>query len=305
MEKLSFYDGYIYNRNKKVAVKLYDRTVYMGYFSYITKQNDTFEIWVMNSEKCTVMLNGSTYNIVKGDLLVFSQNDPCDITFIDSTSVFTVLKIHCENFLDTLPKSALFCELMFLNQKNSAFDYHLPLSHPCSNLIKASIDNAKKLFAAKEFGYEFAVLSQITNIFLSLARFSNYSAVAAKQITKKKSPSIDINFKKSLEYIDSHLKEELTLEKISSVAGLTPNYFSNIFRQQTGMKLWDYVSEKRVALAAKLLIENPNDSVITIALKCGYNNCPNFNRSFKKYTGMTPKKYKTSVTRQESFNEKQ
>ena len=70
------------------------------------------------------------------------------------------------------------------------------------------------------------------------------------------------------------------------------NYFSNIFRQQTGMKLWDYVSEKRVALAAKLLIENPNDSVITIALKCGYNNCPNFNRSFKKYTGMTPMSYR-------------
>ena len=305
MGKLKFYDGYIYNQNKQVAIKLYDRTVYMGYFSYITKQDDTFEIWIMNSEKCTLMLNGATYNICKGDILVFAQNDPCDITFIDSTSVFTVLKVYCDNFLNTVPKSALFNELMLLTQKNSSFGYYLPFSHPCTNLIHSYISNAKEFFAAKEFGYEFAVHTQIINIFVSFARFSNYSTVSTKQLSKKKSANSDITLTKALEYIETHLNEELTLEKISEIAGLTPNYFSNIFRKLTGMKLWDYVSEKRVALATKLLSENPNDSVITIALKCGYNNCPNFNRAFKKYTGMTPKKYKSSVIRQESFNEKQ
>ena len=305
MGKLKFYDGYIYNQNKQVAVKLYDRTVYMGYFSYITKQYDTFEIWIMDSEKCTIMLNGTTYNICKGDILVFAKDDPCDITFIDSTSVFTVLKVYCDNFLNTVPKSALFNELMLLTQKNSSFDYYLPLSHPCANLIHSCISNAKKLFTEKEFGYEFAVHTQIINIFIAFARFSNYSAVSTKQLSKKKSANSDITLTKALEYIETHLNEELTLEKISEIAGLTPNYFSNIFRKLTGMKLWDYVSEKRVALATKLLSENPNDSVITIALKCGYNNCPNFNRAFKKYTGMTPKKYKSSVIRQESFNEKQ
>ena len=63
MSQLVFYDGYIYNRQKQVAVKLYDRTVYMGYFSYINKPTDCFELWIMNSEKCTLMLNNSTYYI--------------------------------------------------------------------------------------------------------------------------------------------------------------------------------------------------------------------------------------------------
>jgi AraC-like DNA-binding protein len=194
---------------------------------------------------------------------------------------------------------------MFLTHKNIAFDYYLPLSHPCANLIQSCVENAKKIFTAKEFGYEFAVHTQVINIFISLTRFSNYSDLSAKQLLKKKSANTDITFNKALEYIETHLNEELTLEKISAVAGLSPNYFSNIFRKQTGLKLWDFISEKRVTLATKLLSENPNVSVITIALKCGYNNCPNFNRAFKKYTGMTPKKYKSSVIRQESFNEKQ
>ena len=59
--------------------------------------------------------------------------------------------------------------------------------------------------------------------------------------------------------------------------------------------------EKRIRLATQMLVENPTDSVISVALKCGFNNCPNFNRAFKKYTGQTPKKYKTSILRQEEI----
>jgi AraC-like DNA-binding protein len=160
------------------------------------------------------------------------------------------------------------------------------------------------MFSNKEFGYEFAVLQQITNLFIALAKFTNYCGASSKPFHAKKSAKPDIALKNALEYIESHLSEELTLEKISEVAGLTPNYFSNIFRKQTGVKLWDYISEKRIALATKLLTESPNESIISVALKCGYNNCPNFNRAFKRFTGQTPKKYKTTVIRQESFNEK-
>lgn len=304
MNQVSFYDGYIYTHTKDIAVKLYDRTVYMGYFSYISKSPDSFEIWRMNSEKCTLMLNGSTYNICKGDMLIFSQNDLCEIDFIDCTSVFTVLKINCEAFLQIIPKSALFDELSVLSQRNAAFDPFIQNSHPSADLISACIDNSKNYFANKEFGYEFAVLQQITNIFITLARFTNYCSVSGKPLNARKSAKPDVALKKALEYIETHLSDELTLERISDAAGLTPNYFSNIFRKQTGVKLWDYVSEKRIALATKLLTESPDESIISIALKCGYNNCPNFNRAFKRFTGQTPKKYKTTVIRQESFNEK-
>jgi AraC-like DNA-binding protein len=134
---------------------------------------------------------------------------------------------------------------------------------------------------------------------LTIARETNYHTSNENFNSADVFSKTHQSLKKAIDYIDSHLSEELSLEKISSIAELSPNYFSNIFREQTGVKLWDYIGEKRIILATQLLIEYPNDSIISVALKCGFNNCPNFNKAFKKFTGQTPKKYKTSMLRQE------
>lgn len=60
------------------------------------------------------------------------------------------------------------------------------------------------------------------------------------------------------------------------------------------MTVWDYINIKRIDKALSLLA-NSNENVLTVATKSGFNNSANFNRIFKKITGLTPKEYRQST----------
>ena len=62
------------------------------------------------------------------------------------------------------------------------------------------------------------------------------------------------------------------------------------------MTVWDYINIKRVDAAINLL-STTSDSVINVALKCGYSTPANFNRIFKKITGTSPKDYRKHLRR--------
>ena len=61
------------------------------------------------------------------------------------------------------------------------------------------------------------------------------------------------------------------------------------------MTLWDYISAKRINKAAQLLAtETKTMNILDIATQCGYNSTANFNKAFKKITGMTPSEYRSN-----------
>ena len=48
------------------------------------------------------------------------------------------------------------------------------------------------------------------------------------------------------EYISSHLEEKLDLKVLADIAGMSPNYFSTLFKKLNGITLWDYITAKRI-----------------------------------------------------------
>ena len=66
-----------------------------------------------------------------------------------------------------------------------------------------------------------------------------------------------------------------------------PDYITKIFKKETGFSYKNYVIEKRLSLAKKLLTET-DYSIHDIALHDGYDNYSYFTRLFKKSFGMTP-----------------
>lgn len=299
MYQIKVIDEFIYNRNRDIALKLATKSIFSGDNIHVGGRYPYFEIWLMQSPHCKFSTFSNSFEVSEGDILIFSQEDGKEIVSADSNAVFMTLQIDASSFYEIIPRCSLFEEHNFFATHSKTFKNKIPSISPTSKLLKDILYKIEESFAIKRLGYEIEVLQLCLELLLTIARETNYH-------TSNENPGFsDIyskthkSLKKAIDYIDSHLNEELTLEKISSVAELSPNYFSNIFREQTGVKLWDYIGEKRVILATQLLIEFPNDSIISIALKCGFNNCPNFNRAFKKYTGQTPKKYKTSILRQE------
>ena len=96
----------------------------------------------------------------------------------------------------------------------------------------------------------------------------------------------------AMDYINRHLPDELTLEEIAKRADMSPNYFSHIFKKTVGVALWDYITSKRIESAMTLITERPDRNMLDIAVDCGFNNTANFNKMFRRVTGMTPSKFR-------------
>lgn len=99
-------------------------------------------------------------------------------------------------------------------------------------------------------------------------------------------------------YIAQHYNEDVRLETLASLVGMTPVAFSRFFHQRTGRTLSNYIIDFRIGTAARLLI-NSDQTVAEICYDCGFNTLSNFNRLFRKHKGCSP-----SVFRENFYKKK-
>lgn len=95
-------------------------------------------------------------------------------------------------------------------------------------------------------------------------------------------------------YVKEHYGEDISLRCIAAVANLTPQSFCRLFKNRTKKHFVEYLNEVRVSNACKLLMES-DKSMSQVAFSCGYRTVSNFNKLFKKITGLTPKEYRKNT----------
>ena len=86
--------------------------------------------------------------------------------------------------------------------------------------------------------------------------------------------------------------EDIGINTISAIYGLTPNYLSKIFHQKEGLRFIDYLTLVRINHAKRLLTASPVLSVNEIAEQVGYRGARHFSKVFQKLTGQTPSDYR-------------
>jgi two-component system, response regulator YesN len=89
------------------------------------------------------------------------------------------------------------------------------------------------------------------------------------------------------QYIDQNYFENITLEMISDHFHLSPNYFSNLFKRETGKTFVEYLTGVRIDRARQLLKET-DMKMFEISRTVGYENEYYFSRVFRKVTGIPP-----------------
>jgi YesN/AraC family two-component response regulator len=91
--------------------------------------------------------------------------------------------------------------------------------------------------------------------------------------------------------IHEHYDSDITLEFLSSRINYHPNYIKRVFRQETGVNFSEYLSEYRLKIAKKWLLET-DMKISEIADRLRYNNSQNFIRYFRKAEGITPGEFR-------------
>lgn len=96
------------------------------------------------------------------------------------------------------------------------------------------------------------------------------------------------------DYINEHYNDDLELETLAAIAGLSPSYFTRTFKKMYDCSPSVYIAMVRVS-NAKVLLENTLLAVKDIALKVGYKHSSTFCDAFKKETQMAPNEYRASI----------
>ncbi|MDQ6421207.1 response regulator [Paenibacillus sp. LHD-117] len=93
--------------------------------------------------------------------------------------------------------------------------------------------------------------------------------------------------------LESEYAKSPDMEALAEQVGMSANYLSRLFKQETGETITDYLIAVRIAKAKQFLTDHPHLKNYEIAQLVGYADPVYFNKLFKKVVGVTPKEYRT------------
>lgn len=103
--------------------------------------------------------------------------------------------------------------------------------------------------------------------------------------------NVSLLVRKAIEFIRENYNKDLTLQIVSSEIYISAGYFSQIFKQETGINFIDYLNKYRIE-RAKGLIKELRLKNYEVAEKVGFRDEKYFSQMFKKYVGLTPSEYR-------------
>lgn len=136
-------------------------------------------------------------------------------------------------------------------------------------------------------GHELTVIGAFYEFFGYILEHSLYKE--AQSISAKDGQRIE-HLKNVIATIEEHYDECITLDDLARAAGMNSKYFCRYFREMTHRTPIDYLNYYRIEQACFKLATS-NNSVAEIGMSCGFNDESYFIKTFKKYKGVTPKKY--------------
>jgi AraC-like DNA-binding protein len=99
---------------------------------------------------------------------------------------------------------------------------------------------------------------------------------------------------RAIQYVSTHLTEDVKLADVANVAGFSPQAFSRFFHKYTGTRFINYVIALRISLACRHLLET-DQTIAAICFACGFNNLSNFNHQFSRIKGLTPQTFRRNA----------
>lgn len=136
-------------------------------------------------------------------------------------------------------------------------------------------------------------IERVVQLVLLLDHMSNtedYKVLAGELYKQQNHDYNDKRLIKVLDFLNTGYQQKIELDRVADIANLHPSAFCRFFKEKTGKSLSEYLADMRISYACKLLTEGKL-SVSQICFESGFNNLSNFNRIFKKQTGLTPTTY--------------
>lgn len=183
----------------------------------------------------------------------------------------------------------IFREAVSSNMTYAAFDFHMREgSLPFTTVFHCgAVETLQHIVG--EFQYEWLQKSpgyqlKCAGIFFALLHSLLYGSDTGR---------INPHVQKMKNFIIRHFQEEITLQTMAGLTGLSAVYCGALFKSAQGISLSRFVNQIRVQKAAALLEEGLLN-ISQIADLCGFHDVYYFSRIFKKMNGLSPSRYRAA-----------
>jgi AraC family transcriptional regulator len=237
------------------------------------------------------------FEAIADDLIVLHRSGPVQTTFASGGHVTS----RC------IPKGSIFflpaghaCEVGL----HGALDtLHIYLR---ANLV--SVHNVTPLLVERDVviqhlaqAVERALCENVSNSALFIDPIARALADRVSAISRSSEPwrvqtagLPEYQLRRLQDFIEANLDREITLAAMAGTCGIGTKSFVRAFGATTGKSPYQYVIAARVE-RAKRLIEQDQEGLAEIALRCGFSHQEHLTRAFRRLTGQTPGRYRRSV----------
>ena len=153
--------------------------------------------------------------------------------------------------------------------------------------LKDSLDRLGTSISDTEFGAELMRGTLLAQLMVQLNRIMQRDT-SSKAASTEQSGKISA----ALSYINENLTGSLSVDELAAMCYLSRYHFMRLFKQQTGCTVHNYIRQKRLVLAARLIREGMSAS--SAAAECGFTDYSAFHRAFSQTFGISPGKIKSS-----------
>lgn len=253
------------------------------------------EVLYMIKGKVVVEYGSTQCTMEQGDLLFLHPETPHSISSCGTFPIlYGVLKFNV-NYLNLqhshLPKLSELLQMIEENKELPSFFPKKEIAHiPMDNLFQTCID----IVSNKQFGYDILAHSYYCILVAELIKvWISKGFQIKKHVTKQKPSDALIPI---VDYIHSHLQEELRVEELAHMANMSYSYFAKLFKQYYGQTCKDYILMLRLQKSEDLLLFTDYD-LSYISQECGFCDCSHFMKYFRQKHHMTPKQYRKRYER--------
>lgn len=238
--------------------------------------HDYYVIGFVERGKRNLYCKNKQFVVETGDLILFNPGDIHTCEQIDDEA----LDYRCINIQEDVMKK-ITLEITgkeYLPNFKEVILFHNELVASLRELHLMIMEEEKNLIKEELF------------IFIIEQLIREYSNIISEENKKEANNEI----KTACDYLENNYMENVTLNQLSNLTGLSKYYLLHSFTKQKGISPYNYLQTIRISKAKKLLEEGV--SPIEVAFKTGFTDQSHFTNFFKKLIGLTPKQYMNIFT---------